>query len=100
MLRNKEFVNRAKSRPCADCGVQYNPWIMQFDHREPMDKTFSFYELRHSYSLKKLQAEMDKCDVVCGNCHLDRTYRYRHWLIRRKGVVKPPLDNPQKELFE
>jgi hypothetical protein len=27
-----ERVHELKARPCADCGVQYPPYIMDFDH--------------------------------------------------------------------
>lgn len=26
------LYREAKDRPCADCGVKYPPWVMQFDH--------------------------------------------------------------------
>lgn len=97
LQRNRAYVIRAKSRPCVDCHVQYNPWIMQFDHREPSQKRFEMSELRHNYSLKKLQSEIDKCDVVCANCHQDRTYRYQSWLTHRK--LKVHRDDPQGTLF-
>lgn len=71
----KEFVNRAKMRPCTDCKIQYNSWVMQFDHREPKKKLFSIAEQKHSFSFKQLCDEIAKCDVVCANCHAERTHR-------------------------
>lgn len=97
MKRNRAYVVRAKSRPCIDCNVQYNPWIMQFDHRNPCEKKFEMSSLKNSYSIKKLQTEIDKCDVVCANCHLDRTYRGKHWLNTGSQAVKE--ESMQVELF-
>jgi hypothetical protein len=31
-IRNKQIVHDAKSKPCADCGIQYPYYVMQFDH--------------------------------------------------------------------
>lgn len=85
--RNHEFINRAKARPCADCGVQHNPWVMQFDHRNPQEKQFELGCLKKKYSLKRIQSEIAKCDVVCANCHFERTHRTKAWLVRRDGSV-------------
>src|SRR5437870_1555854 len=30
--RIKQLAEQAKARPCADCGIQYAPWQMGFDH--------------------------------------------------------------------
>jgi len=35
-----EFLRSLKRRPCADCGIQYLPHQMDFDHREPATKRF------------------------------------------------------------
>jgi hypothetical protein len=71
---------------------------MQFDHRDPMQKTFELGCLQKSYSIKKIQAEIDKCDVICANCHCERTHAGQHWKIRRNGIVQPVQENPQGEL--
>ena len=69
--RNREIVNIAKNRPCADCGVQYPFYIMQFDHLR--DKRFTIAGGMLSGE-QTLRDEIAKCDVVCANCHHARTY--------------------------
>ena len=74
--QRQEFVVRAKSKPCLDCHIQYASWVMQFDHRDPSTKKFSLARpLTRNFN--KLQEEIDKCDVVCANCHATRTYNRR-----------------------
>ncbi len=71
--RMKELINRAKTRPCMDCKIQYNPWVMDFDHRDQSMKRMEVSRCRNSFS--QLQKEIEKCDVVCANCHRERTQK-------------------------
>jgi hypothetical protein len=71
-----EFINRKKMSPCMDCKIQYGPWVMEFDHRDPSQKKFSICDGRNS-GMAGLIEEMNKCDVVCRNCHAERTHRRR-----------------------
>lgn len=74
----REIVNRAKSIPCKDCNRQYNPWVMQFDHRNPAEKIDTIANLvANGKSLVIIQNEIKKCDVVCSNCHAERTHKQR-----------------------
>jgi len=76
----KQFLVEQKSKPCMDCNKSYKPWVMQFDHRNPATKVanVSYLVLRGSTSLKQLKSEINKCDLVCANCHTDRTHNRRH----------------------
>lgn len=64
-----------QSRGCMDCKIMYPYWILQFDHRPGSTKLGTiggnFISL-HSFDVVK--AEIEKCDVVCANCHADRTH--------------------------
>lgn len=74
-VRKLEFINRLKCQPCMDCGKTFNPWIMEFDHRDPSTKTDCVSSLMRHGSQKDLEIEIAKCDVVCANCHADRTHK-------------------------
>lgn len=74
VLRKREVMVRAKSKPCMDCGVQYPSWVMEFDHRNPADKKFQVSRVE-GCSMANLLLEIAKCDVVCANCHAERTHR-------------------------
>jgi hypothetical protein len=73
--RKQEFINRRKTKPCLDCGVQYASWVMQFDHRDPKQKKFSIAENKNRFSYQVIEQEIAKCDVVCANCHAERTHK-------------------------
>ena len=69
-----EVVYALKDVPCADCGIRYPRHVMDFDHLG--EKEFGISAGRYK-SLKRLLAEAAKCEVVCANCHRERTYRRR-----------------------
>jgi hypothetical protein len=74
----KAYVKEVKSVPCADCGVQYPYYVMEFDHREPHEKEFNIAKFVSSHSIAKLEREIAKCDIVCANCHRERHYGNEH----------------------
>lgn len=70
---NLEFINRTKLGPCTDCRKQYNPWVMDFDHVRGT-KRFNISQ-GICRSLESIKLEVAKCELVCANCHRERTYR-------------------------
>jgi hypothetical protein len=68
----RQIIRDAKSKPCTDCGVQYPYYVMQFDHLS--DKSYGIATMINMGSKKKLLAEIAKCEVVCANCHAERTH--------------------------
>ncbi len=75
--KRREFVRRMKSRPCADCGQQYPYYVMDFDHREGEVKKYALNSTDRM-TMRAILREIEKCDVVCSNCHRMRTYKRRN----------------------
>ncbi len=71
--KQRELVRSGKNKPCTDCGVQYPYYTMQYDHARGVKK----YDMATIFrrSTAKILAEMEKCDVVCANCHTERTFQ-------------------------
>lgn len=69
----QQMIDEAKSRPCMDCGIQYPTYIMDFDHVRGVKRFYIGGAAGRS--LKTLGEEIAKCDVVCSNCHRERTHR-------------------------
>ena len=69
------------SKPCTDCDSFFHPVAMQFDHLG--DKTDAVANLIRKGNTKQVWDEIQKCDLVCANCHAVRTY------TRQQGVGKP-----------
>ncbi len=57
---------------CVDCGIS-NHIILDFDHIR--DKKYNVSRMIHDgFSWKSIKKEIEKCEVVCANCHRMRTY--------------------------
>lgn len=55
---------------CSDC-PETDLVVLEFDHLRDKEKSVS--RLIQDGSLAKLKAEVEKCEVVCANCHRRRT---------------------------
>lgn len=72
-VRNREHVlAHLRGHPCVDCG-EGDVLVLEFDHLRDKDARINDC-IRRAFSINRLQNEMDKCEVVCANCHRRRTY--------------------------
>jgi hypothetical protein len=71
-LRARQITQSAKQVPCADCGGTFDPVCMDFHH---VRGTKDFNIGWGRYGLERLKREIEKCIVLCANCH-----RMRHKL--------------------
>lgn len=62
-------------RPCYDCGGNPPPEAKDWDHVRGT-KLFEV-GLGWNHAWDKVREEMDKCDLVCANCHRIRTKNRR-----------------------
>jgi len=70
-LANSIRINAIKANPCMDCGNTYPPESMDFDHVRG-EKLFQIAQsLTHKW--ESIQAEIDKCELICAVCHRIRT---------------------------
>jgi len=71
--------------PCVDCG-ESDPVVLEFDHLR--DKWKNVTQLLRGHSWETVMAEIEKCEVVCANCHRRRTCdRARGWRTHGIRVV-------------
>jgi len=71
-----KFIREYKeSIGCTDCGERYPYYMLDLDHIDN-NKSFTVSSYRsHTQDIEKIKAEIDKCEVVCANCHRMRTYK-------------------------
>lgn len=84
-LRNKEYVYQfLLTHKCVDCG-ESDPIVLEFDHLSDKDLEIAA-AIFDAWSIKRLQQEIDKCDVRCANCHRKKT-------LERNGGVRSSHKN-------
>ena len=79
----KWLTEQFKDKKCIDCG-ESDTIVLQFDHKR--DKDFNigdFLSISRGRALpqliKAVSKEMEKCDIVCANCHTRRTAKSQGW---------------------
>lgn len=74
---SRRFLDGMKTMiPCTDCGINYPPMSMDWDHLEAEQKKVNVSQGLHLGFLGILE-EIDKCELVCTNCHRIRTAQRR-----------------------
>lgn len=64
------LIDKLKQNPCTSCNKRYARRVMDFHHiKFPKVCSISRMEKDSQYSLQDLQKEIDKCILVCSNCH-------------------------------
>ena len=75
--RNADILAAAKDRPCEDCGLRWPAWVLEFDHVRGEKRNDVSKLAAWGAAAETLRAEIAKCEVVCANCHRERTHRRR-----------------------
>lgn len=76
MIR-KFIQDKKESSACCDCGVNYPYYVMDFDHLEGAEKDDTINFLSSTGRIGAVKREMEKCELVCANCHRERTHQRR-----------------------
>ena len=81
--RNKQYKketddyirNLKSSTKCADCKKKYHWFQMDFDHIIGKKDRAVSKMVAQKVSLERIKKEIEKCELVCANCHRLRTYK-------------------------
>jgi hypothetical protein len=74
-----EFIKSYKDgKPCLDCKIEWPYYVLEFDHREPENKSYTISNMASTHWREKdwpeISEEIAKCDLVCRNCHVIRSH--------------------------
>jgi len=74
--RRAELTEYKKTLKCKHCGLA-KPECLDFHHIDPNTKVERVSYLACLYSLKKALPEIEKCVVLCSNCHIKEHKRLK-----------------------
>jgi hypothetical protein len=75
-LRNK-ICDYLIEHPCTDCG-ETDIVVLQFDHQHDKIANLSVM-IGSGLAWSRILREIEKCQVVCANCHMRRTAKTQKW---------------------
>jgi hypothetical protein len=77
-LRREFLWEYLSSHPCIDCGED-DPLVLEFDHISGKKVAPVSQLISRGFSEKRIQEEIDKCEVRCSNCHKRKTAKEFGW---------------------
>lgn len=82
-----------KGGKCELCG--YNKCIDAFDfhHKNSLEKDFGISASGNTKSWNKIQKEIDKCLLLCANCH-----REAHYILKPTTYIVEEILNPSQKI--
>ena len=80
--RNKKYIDEVRfwireikeANPCLDCGISYPYYVMDFDHVKGKKNGDISRMVGSAVAKAKIIEEISKCEIVCSNCHRERTH--------------------------
>ena len=81
LQRTAYLIAYFDTNPCVDCGER-DPVVLELDHLRDTSFSIGFGLTQRRW--QRILEEIDKCEVVCANCHRRRT-------ARRRGSVRMML---------
>ena len=68
------FIEYKKTLKCKECN-ESRYWVLDFHHRDPKEKDIEVSSLIRKGNKNKILEEVEKCDVLCSNCHRDLHFK-------------------------
>ena len=82
----KSIINERRNRPCTDCKREFPVCCMEFDHLRDKIKTVSQMMIGEA-PVERILAEIEKCEVVCTNCHRTRSRSRKQTCPRKPRLL-------------
>lgn len=81
------YLNDKACEICKESDIR----VLEFDHLKPADKQFSISQAyRLGYKWEVVLKEIQKCRILCANCHKKHTARQFGWYKNRIDNLEAP----------
>ena len=106
--RREWYDNFKKTLKCEICGEDH-PATIDFHHKDEKTKTNGITQmLSGNYSIKRIKEEIDKCQILCSNCHRKLHYeqetgsfgkRHERWNGIKEEKAKSEKPETAKNIY-
>ena len=86
----KNIIQKWKASGCLKC-KEDRLWVLDAHHIDPSQKDLSIGDIGHGPN--KLQKELEKCVVLCSNCHRDFHYQEKQMGLSLEEYVNLKIIN-------
>jgi transcription elongation factor Elf1 len=87
--KKKRFDEYKKTFKCVKCD-EARYYVLDFHHIDPIKKEYGISSIS-KYSLERIKKEIEKCVVLCSNCHRE----FHHLEREQKITIKQYLNMPE-----
>ena len=94
LIDSREQAIAYKGGKCEHCGYNKYRGALEFHHKDPTQKDPRGLK---AYKLERLFAEVDKCLLLCSNCHREEHGRLRQGSMA-EGLIAPVLKTGDLEI--
>jgi len=93
MLEWIELIKTKKALECTACGYNKTWAALDFHHVDPREKENTIHSIMKSGKPTEerwalMQTELDKCVILCANCHREEHMKYNYLELDAEKVVK------------
>jgi len=81
----REMAREYKGGKCQICGYDKCPRALSFHHVDPKEKSFGISARGLTRSWEKIKEEIDKCVLLCANCHMELHEGMTQLPVRKSG---------------
>jgi hypothetical protein len=75
--KRKNWFRGIKEQLSCPCGESHIA-VLDFHHKDPSIKDAGLHKaIQNGWSQKRILAEIEKCDILCSNCHRKLHYNER-----------------------
>ena len=77
-----------KGNKCEKCGYSKCSDALEFHHKNSEEKEFGISSKGYTRSWKKVKEELDKCILLCANCHRELHYKQENYIFTEEELQK------------
>lgn len=89
----KEMAIMYKGDKCSICGYNKCVDALEFHHLNPNEKDFGISSKGYTLSWETVKEELDKCILVCANCHRELHFNLLNKIVFSKEEIKDSIEN-------